>query len=51
MISRVQSRGVAVISVVSVLFLTKRLLPSIYGMNFEWMPGLDRARGFWIAAG
>lgn len=38
-------------SMVAALFLPPTLLASIYGMNFDVMPGTAHPHGFWIAIG
>ena len=39
------------LSVIATVVLPPTLVASIYGMNFEWMPGLHSPYGFWIAIG
>ncbi len=43
-----QNNIVKVISITSVIFLPLTLIASIYGMNFEAMPGLHNPESFWI---
>ncbi|MBW8735146.1 MAG: magnesium transporter, partial [Asticcacaulis sp.] len=42
-----QNNIVKVISITSVIFLPLTLIASIYGMNFEAMPGLHSPEAFW----
>ncbi|WP_020396271.1 magnesium transporter CorA family protein [Thiolinea disciformis] len=42
---------IRVLTIASVIFLPLNLLAGIYGMNFEWMPGLRNTAGFWIMLG
>jgi magnesium transporter len=37
------------LSVIATVILPATWVASIYGMNFEWMPGLHSPYGFWIA--
>lgn len=37
-----------VLTIASVIFLPLNLLAGIYGMNFEYMPGLGNGHGFWL---
>ncbi len=43
-----QNNIVKLISITSVIFLPLTLIASIYGMNFEAMPGLHSPEAFWI---
>ena len=38
-------------SMVAALFLPPTLIASIYGMNFEHLPGLSHPHGFWLSIG
>jgi magnesium transporter len=42
-----QNNIVRLISITSVIFLPLTLIASIYGMNFDALPGLHDARAFW----
>ena len=46
-----QTQAGRVLSVVAVIFLPPTLVASIYGMNFEVLPGLGLTHGWLIAAG
>ena len=48
MINLEQNNIVKLISITSVIFLPLTLIASIYGMNFEAMPGLHNPEAFWI---
>jgi magnesium transporter len=37
------------LAVVATLMMPFGVITGIYGMNFEWMPGLDHHAGFWLA--
>lgn len=45
-----QSSASRLFSVVAVLFMPPTLVASVYGMNFEWLPGIHTEYGFEIAA-
>lgn len=45
-----QNNIVRLISITSVIFLPLTLIASIYGMNFEAMPGLHDAHAFWVVS-
>ncbi len=51
MINLLQNTAVRIVSVVAVLFLPPTLIASIYGMNFRFMPELDKAWGYPMALG
>lgn len=51
MINLLQNTAVRIVSVVAVLFLPPTLIASIYGMNFHFMPELDKAWGYPLALG
>ena len=38
-----------VLTVIATIFIPLSFIASVYGMNFEQMPGLNSAGGFWIA--
>lgn len=40
-----------VLSIVATIILPLTLLSGIYGMNFDWMPGLHHPLGFWFLLG
>jgi len=40
---------IKVLSIIATVVLPPTLVASVYGMNFEWMPGLHHPRGFWLA--
>lgn len=44
-----QNKAVSVLSALVALFAPATLISSIYGMNFDWMPGLHSDWGFLIA--
>ncbi len=46
-----QNNIVRLISITSVIFLPLTLIASIYGMNFQAMPGLHSPEAFWIVVG
>lgn len=46
-----QNNIVRLISITSVIFLPLTLIASIYGMNFDAMPGLHSPPAFWIVVG
>ena len=39
------------LSIIATVILPATWVASIYGMNFDWMPGLHSRFGFWIAMG
>ena len=41
---------VQLLTIISVIFLPLNLIAGIFGMNFEHMPLLDHALGFWATA-
>lgn len=41
-----QSRIIKIFSVAAVVFMPPTLIASIYGMNFQWMPELDKDWGY-----
>lgn len=41
---------VQLLTIISVIFLPLNLIAGIFGMNFEHMPLLDHALGFWVTA-
>lgn len=51
MITLEQSDANRILSVVAVLFLPPTLVASIYGMNFEVLPGVHQPHGWLIATG
>ncbi|MGP6087185.1 magnesium transporter CorA family protein [Antarctobacter jejuensis] len=51
MVNLDQSNANRTLSVVAVLFLPPTLVASVYGMNFEVLPGLDHPYGYLIATG
>ena len=51
MINLLQNTAVRIVSVVAVLFLPPTLIASIYGMNFVFMPELDKSWGYPMALG
>lgn len=51
MINLLQNTAVRIVSVVAVLFLPPTLIASIYGMNFHFMPELDKTWGYPMALG
>src|SRR5438128_2305969 len=51
MISIQQNAIIKILSVAAVIFLPPTLIASIYGMNFEHMPGLKWTYGFPMALG
>jgi len=51
MINLLQNTAVRIVSVVAVLFLPPTLIASIYGMNFQFMPELDKIWGYPLALG
>ncbi len=46
-----QNKIIKIFSVASVALLPPTLIASIYGMNFQFMPGLDSHYGYWVALG
>lgn len=48
-ISNRMNEVIKTLSVIATVVLPPTLIASIYGMNFEWMPGLLNPYGFWIA--
>jgi magnesium transporter len=44
-----QNKIIKIFSVASVAFLPPTLIASIYGMNFKWMPELDKVWGYPLA--
>lgn len=40
-----------VLTVIATIMMPLSLLAGLYGMNFEWMPGLRHPAGFWILLG
>lgn len=48
LISLEQNNIVRLISIISAIFLPLTLIASLYGMNFDFMPGLTNPHGFWI---
>ncbi|HEX7117545.1 MAG TPA: magnesium/cobalt transporter CorA [Longimicrobiales bacterium] len=51
MISNRMNEIIKALSVIATVVLPPTLVASIYGMNFDWMPWLHDANGFWIALG
>ncbi|MBV7394677.1 magnesium transporter CorA family protein [Mameliella sediminis] len=51
MVNLEQSDANRTLSVVAVLFLPPTLVASVYGMNFEILPGVDQPHGYLIATG
>lgn len=51
LISNRMNEVIKTLSVIATVVLPPTLVASIYGMNFEWMPGLHSPYGFWIAIG
>lgn len=51
LISNRMNEVIKTLSVIATVVLPPTLVASVYGMNFEWMPGLHSPYGFWIAAG
>jgi len=51
MINLLQNTAVRIVSVVAVLFLPPTMIASIYGMNFQMMPELDKSWGYPMALG
>lgn len=49
MLSNRMNEIMKALSVIATVVLPPTLVASIYGMNFEWMPGLHSPFGFWIA--
>ena len=39
------------LTVFSTIMLPLNVLTGIYGMNFQWMPLLDKPYGFWVICG
>jgi magnesium transporter len=42
---------VRTLTVVTMLFMPATLISGIFGMNFKWMPLLEKPEGFWLAMG
>ena len=40
-----------VLTIISTVFIPITFLTGVYGMNFEYMPGVSNVNGFWILAG
>ena len=51
MVSLEQGITGRIVSVVAVIFLPPTLVASVYGMNFEYLPGLHSDYGWMIATG
>lgn len=50
-VSNRMNEVIKALSVIATVVLPPTLVASIYGMNFDFMPGLHSAQGFWIAVG
>lgn len=48
-VSNRMNEVIKALSVIATVVLPPTLVASIYGMNFEWMPGLNHPWGFWLA--
>ncbi|MGB5131281.1 MAG: magnesium transporter CorA family protein [Steroidobacteraceae bacterium] len=46
-----QNNIIKIFSVAAAVFLPPTLIASIYGMNFHFMPELDKPYGYWVALG
>jgi magnesium transporter len=44
-----QSKIIKIFTVVSLAFLPPTLIASIFGMNFQYEPGINHVNGFWFA--
>lgn len=44
-----QNNVTRIFSVAALFFMPATTVASIYGMNFDWIPGLHSEHGFWIA--
>ena len=42
------NENMRILAIITAVFSPLTLLTGIYGMNFEWMPGLKNHNGFWI---
>lgn len=49
MVTLEQTSASRVLSVVAILFLPPTLVASVYGMNFDYIPGLEQPQGYLIA--
>ena len=46
-----QNNIIKIFSVAAAVFLPPTLIASVYGMNFHFMPELDKPYGYWVALG
>jgi len=46
-----QSKVIKIFTVMTIVFMPPTMIASIYGMNFEYMPGLVLRSGFWLITG
>ncbi len=46
-----QNKIIKIFTIITVIFMPPTLLASIYGMNFDYMPGLHHGFGFWGSIG
>jgi Mg2+ and Co2+ transporter CorA len=45
------NENMRILAIITAVFAPLTLLTGIYGMNFEFIPGLKYERGFWIMLG
>lgn len=51
MVSHRLNNTMRVLTTIATIFMPMTLVASIYGMNFQHMPGQDQPTGFWVAMG
>ena len=45
------NENMRILAIITAVFAPLTLMTGIYGMNFEWMPGLKSPDGFWLMLG
>ncbi|HQW54391.1 MAG TPA: CorA family divalent cation transporter, partial [Acinetobacter sp.] len=45
------NENMRILAIITAVFAPLTLMTGIYGMNFEWMPGLKSSDGFWLMLG